>query len=91
MRRRSTTALVIHSQQGDPVGQGISQIWTANDLTFRILRRLLTAIVVGPVAYLFAPSKTFRGRLIWAVIIVSATYAMGLAGSIYLGDWLGAD
>jgi hypothetical protein len=51
----------------------------------------VTAIVVGPAAYFFAPRKAFRRRMMWTAVAVAAAYAAVIGLSIYLGDWLGAD
>lgn len=56
-----------------------------------ILLAMITGIIVGPVMYLFAPNKSVPVRLVWAVVAVSAVYALELAVSVYLGDWLGGD
>ena len=41
-----TTALYIDSQQGDPIGHGVKQTWTAADLTFQVDAALPSGILI---------------------------------------------
>jgi hypothetical protein len=51
-----------------------------------ILLCLITAVVVGPVSYAFAPAKTRGSRMVWALVAVVCACALIVGFFVYIGD-----
>jgi ABC-type Mn2+/Zn2+ transport system permease subunit len=51
-----------------------------------ILLCLITAVVLGPATYAFAPAKTPGRRLVWALVAGVLACALVIGFFVYIGD-----